>query len=63
FLLRPRKAQMATLLSLFEGCYFFNLLAFGGLSRIDHLWNGPRLHPESNKGLISSDNLSGISVG
>src|ERR1035437_585117 len=43
-LLRPRKMWIAALLSLFEGCHFCNLVAVRGLSRIEHLWSGPRPH-------------------
>src|SRR5208282_6321609 len=50
FLLRPCKARIAFPLSHFEGCHFFNLVAFQGLSKIDHRWNGPRLHPEKRLG-------------
>jgi len=42
----PPKAWIAAL----RGCHFYNLVAFRGLSRIDHLWNGHRLHFETGKG-------------
>src|ERR1035438_6687525 len=49
FLLGPRKARIAALLSLFERCHLCNLVALRGLSRIDQFLTGARFHPEPGK--------------
>ncbi len=57
---------MAVLQSHFEGCHFFSLPAFGGLSRIDHLRNSASAscrNGQTSKGLeLASSHLVDVVI-